>query len=855
MREGPVALLRRSRSLIPGVALSGLLVVTLFTALSSGLNRSRSSNLNSAALVSSNCPWVAQSMTGSADPSALAREVVAKMSLSEKAAFVVLSAYGQLENRNSAVPRLCIPAISLSDGPDGIANGLSGVTQFPAAIGLAASFNPSLARSVGAAIAEEAKVKGFDVVQGPNLNLARVPQSGRIFETYGEDPSLTSALGVANIEGIQSQGVMANAKHVGAYTQETARERLNQVVAPRAMAELYNIPFRAAVQQGHVASMMCSYGSLNGVNTCSDPYVYSLLASWGFSGFVRSDLNAVSDVAPAFRSGIALMKPASARALVHMVRSGILAQSDLDRAVLAVLTEMFRFKMISGKASGSLGAVATSPAHTAVALAEAQNSVVLLKNTGSQLPIRSDVTSIAVIGTPASEGPLVSGGGSSAVSAAKVVTPLSALRSELGSRVRISYSVGGPSSLNLDQLNDVDVVGGTPLKLITPIRTVGEPGKSDIAIESGSNVTAALATATAPGTGDGWNKWRLGFRPKRSGYYEIAMQQIGDTWVYLNGHPILSSPGLHARTDMSTTVPLVAGQKYELSARWFAVSKSGPPTFALVDVTGEINAAVAAARSAKMAIVFAGNYMTEGADQPSLALPGDANVLIAAVAKVNPHTVVVLNTGGAVLMPWLSHVQGLLEAWYPGQEDGLAIANVLSGAVDPSGRLPITFPASTSSNSVKGSSEFPGVDSTVHFSTGLEIGYRWYEANAVSPLFPFGFGLDYTTFQLAQATLLKESSGVVAKVRVTNTGGRPGTEVVEAYVRYPVRAGEPPEQLRSFARVTLSPGQSGFVTLSMPTSDFQVFQNNHYVTIGGEYVIDIGESSSSLNLHLGVQLP
>jgi beta-glucosidase len=701
---------------------SSLLGAALFSSSDSG---HYSSQADSPALAPSSlnaCPWVAQSLQRNANPAKLANEVVAHMTLPEKAAFVVLSAYGQLENSNTGVPRLCIPAISLSDGPNGVANGLTGVTQFPAAIAIAASFNPSLARLVGATIATEARAKGLDVVQGPNLNLTRVPQSGRIFETYGEDPYLASALGVANIEGIQSVGVMANAKHVGAYTQETARERLNQVVPLRAMAELYNVPFRAAVEQAHVASLMCSYGSLNGINTCSDPYVFALLKSWGFSGFVRSDLNAVPNIAKSFRAGISLMKPGSATALLKMVASKALSAADLDRAVRSVLTEMFRFKMIGRPAAGSLNAAATSPEHSATALRAAENGIVLLKNANSVLPLTKRLTSLAVIGTSGSESPLVSGGGSSAVTAPYVVTPLAALRAQLGPKVRVTYSAGGPSTLNLDQLNDVDVVSGTPLKLITPIKAAGEPGKSDIVIEQSSNVTAALATASQPGSGDGWSNWRLSFRPKRSGVYEVGMQQIGDTWVYLDGHQIMGSAGLHARTDMSTTVQLVAGRRYELSARWFAVRKHPAPTFALVDVTADINAAVAAARKAQTAIVFVGDYMTEGADRPTMALPGDANVLIAAVAKVNPRTIVVLNTGGAVVMPWLTQVKGVLEAWYPGQEDGTAIANVLTGMVDPSGRLPITFPASTAAMPTTTSRQFPGVNSTVDFGTSLDIG-------------------------------------------------------------------------------------------------------------------------------------
>ena len=829
-----------------GLLLAGSLVLKISVSESSPPSASPPSSFTA-------CPWVSASLQHNGNPLVLAKEVVSKMTLAEKASFVVLAAYGPLENRNSGIARLCIPPISLSDGPNGIANGVLGVTQFPAALAVGASFNPDIARSVGTAVAQEARLKGLDVVQGPNLNLARVAKSGRIFETYGEDPYLTSALGVASIDGIQSVGVMANAKHVGAYTQETARMRLNQIVPIRAMAELYNIPFRAAVEEGQVASLMCSYGSLNGVNTCSDPYVYSLLRSWGFSGFVRSDLASTPNIAAAFRAGISLMKPASVKGVLASVKAHTIRVEDLDRAVTSVLTEMFRFKMIGRPPSGSLTTVATSLAHDDVALRAAEAGIVLLKNRSSTLPL-SKPPSIAVIGAPANESPLTSGGGSSAVSASSIVTPLQALRAQYGVATRVTYSVGGPSSLNLDQLNDVDVVNGTPLKLITPIRVVGEPGKSDIAIEASPNVTAALATATRPGAGEGWNKWSLIFRPKLSGTYEIAIQQSGDTWAYLNGREILASPGVHARIDMSTTAALVAGHQYVLSARWFAIANAKSPTFALLNVSREIAAAVQAARNARVAIVFAGDYTTEGADRTSLALPGVANALIAAVASVNPRTIVVLNTGGAVVMPWLSKVSAVLEAWYPGQTDGTAIARVIAGVVDPSGRLPITFPASDAAMPATSSSQFPGVNSTVSFGNGLDVGYRWYQANNVVPLFAFGYGLAYTSFALSSYAAVAKSGGATVSVTVTNTGSRSGSDVVQVYVHYPVSAGEPPEQLRSFARVSLAPKASQRVTLTLSPSAFQVFENGKYQTLPGRYRIDIGESSSKLTGHLTIAL-
>jgi len=803
---------------------------------------------------SASCPWVAESRDNRASPLALAGQVVARMSLRDKAEFVVLHQRGGTENINVGVPSLCIPPLTLSDGPNGIAYNVAGVTQLPAAIGVAASFNPEIARATGQVLGAEARTKGIDVAQGPELNLARVPQSGRIFETFGEDPYLTSVMGVANIGGIQSQGVMANAKHFSAYTQETARIRLDQIVPVRALAELYDAPFRAAVTDGHVASVMCSYGSLNGVNACSDPYVYSTLHTWGFSGFVRSDLGAVSSIVPAFRGGLSLVKPGSSHKLIRSVHSGVLHVKDLDRAVTSVLAQMFAYGMIAHPRTGSITAAAQTPAHRSVALTAAEASAVLLKNSGSILPLPATVASVAVIGTAASTIPRSSGGGSSAVRAPFVVTPLAALRSALGKQAQVTYRPGGPTSFDQGQLGDSDITSGTPLPPETPITVAGEPGKSDLTVDSASNVTAAVATASHPGTGEGWNDIRFVVRPRATGTYEVSAQEVGDTWLSVDGHPLLASSGLHARTSWSTTISLVAGHRYTFTADWFSLAHQKPPQFGIANVTPYIDAAVAAARKAEIAVVFAGDFTTEGADRSSLNLPGEANALIAAVAAANPRTVVVLNTGGAVLMPWLDRVAGVIEAWYPGQANGAAIAAILTGSVSPSGRLPITFPA-TAAQPVSSSSQFPGVNSVVDFGSGLDVGYRWYQTHGATPLFPFGFGLDYTSFRLSSPTLVRTPSGLVARLTVSNTGARPGVDVVQAYVRYPSSSGEPPEQLRAFARVDVGPSSSITVSIPIPQTAFQRYVDGVLATVPGTYWVDIGQSSADLPIHLSVGVP
>lgn len=776
------------------------------------------------------------------------------MTLHEKAAFIALSTFPPLENANSGVPSLCIPALTLTDGPNGVGNGLTGVTQLPAAIGIAASFNPAIARAVGVVEGQEARAKGIAVVQGPELNLARVPEGGRIFETYGEDPVLAGVLGVADVKGIQATGDLADVKHFTAYTQETARLKLNQDVSARALAELYNAPFKAAIQRGDAASVMCSYGSLNGVNTCSDPYIYSTLRAWGFTGFVRSDLRAVFNVPQSLHAGISLLKPASARALVALVQHHRLRVADLNHAVRAVLATMFKFGLIARPIRLALGANVATPSHAVVALRAAESSVVLLKNSRSVLPLSSATRSIAVIGVDAAQSPQVSGGGSSAVVAPFIITPLDAIRRTMGSRTRVSYRPGGPPTLDIDQLNNVDIVQGTPLDLMTPFQRVRVPGKADIGIELNPKVTPAIATASKPGRGDAWAKWSLRVRARQSGVYEVSMRETGDTWLYLNRKPLAASMGLHAPADMTATVHLEKHRVYVFRATWFQARHHALPKFGIVDVTPAINAAVAAARRARVAVVFAGDFSTEGADSTNLQLSGDANALISSVAAANPRTIVVLNTGSAVLMPWLSHVAAVLEAWYPGEQDGAAISAILSGHVDPSGRLPLSFPARLSRQPVTIPHQFPGVDLSVHFSSNLAIGYRWYQVHHDKPLFPFGFGLDYTAFRLSSASLARRGHLVVVRVRVTNVGSRAGADVVQAYVHYPNKAGEPPEQLRSFARVNLAPSRSALVTLTLAPSAFQVFSKGAFTTLAGRYSINVGQSSSDLPVHLWLSI-
>lgn len=643
------------------------------------------------------CPWAPASVSTRSTPAELAAEVVSRMTLAEKLGMVNLANVKGYENEDTGVPRLCIPALTLQDSPNGIANGATEVTQLPAPLGIAASFDTKLSFGYGQVLGQEAKGKGIDVVQGPELNLDRVPEAGRAFEAYGEDPYLTAAMGVANIEGIQSQGVMADAKHYTAYNQETARYVVDQVISARALAELYQVPFEAAVKQAHVATMMCSYGSLNGVNTCSSPYIYQALKSWGFTGFVRSDLDSVEAAVPAFKAGMSVIKPEASAALRDAVLHHHLGIGRLDDAVRRVLTEMFAFGMIAHPPSGRINTDVATAAHAVFARAAAEESIVLLKDAHGALPLQAKrLRSVAVIGTDAGPHTMSAGYGSSRVHADYVVAPFAALKLALGPTVRVSYSDGGGASLVQREVPATWLVGAKPLKPgpEPPEFTGSDPqGIADLQVLRAPAVTPEIATAARPGQGGAWTGWHATLMPRQSGLYTLSLTQSGDTWLYIDGKPLMASPGLHAPGPWSTSIALRAGHRYDVVLDWFMATAETEPTLGLAFQSDDIASAVAAARTANVAVVFVNDFTAEAFDRPNLSLPGDQDALISAVAAVNPRTVVVLNTSGPVLMPWLSKVAAVVEAWYPGQEDGNAVASVLTGQVDPSGHLPVTFPA------------------------------------------------------------------------------------------------------------------------------------------------------------------
>ena len=807
------------------------------------------------------CPWV----SSKAPDSARVAQVLAKMSLDDKLAMVDGTGYASgtagYVGHVAANPRLCVPGLNLEDGPQGIADGVTGVTQLPAPVALAASFDPALARAYGAVVGSEDRGKGVNVDLGPTVNIVRDPRWGRAFESYGEDPYLSGQTAVGYIDGVQSQGVMAEVKHYAVYNQETNRNTPadDAIVSQRAMREIYLPQFYAAVTQGHAASVMCSYSTINGQYACQNGAVLGILEKqWDYPGFVTSDWGATHSTTPSALAGLDLSMPGGTllgpdyygAALKAAVQDGKVPMSALNDMVARILLEMFRFGLFNRPPTGSLTATVATPAHAGTGEDVAEAGTVLLKNEANVLPLSAGTDpSVAVIGSDAGRYALTSGGGSAGVIPPYTVTPVQGITKRASaSGVSVSYAQGDipaqgalaavPASafrhgLTAAYYNNTTVSGTAAATRTVPDVALSWGGKSPAPGIKASGWSARLTgTVTLPA----------------AGRYALSLSFTGTASVTVDGKKVFASQtGYGTVTRVTVTLPAGPSSIEVDYADTIPIGADGislgwqPPANLLAQ-------AVAAAKKASVAVVFASNYETEGADLATINLPASENQLIEAVAAVNPHTVVVLNTGSGVTMPWLSRVEGVIEAWYPGQNDGDDIAAVLFGDVNPSGKLPVTFPRSLSQVPASTAAQWPGTGGKVQYSEGVLVGYRWYTTKGITPLFPFGYGLSYTSFAYSRLVVRCGPSGdYQVSADVTNTGGRTGADVAQLYVGDPAATGEPVEQLKGDQRVTLRPGQSTRVTFTVPRSDF-AWWNGHWEVSPGNYALMVGDSSASLPL-------
>jgi beta-glucosidase len=805
-------------------------------------------------------------------------DLLSQMTLQEKVSLLA----GADMWHTVAIERLGIPALKITDGPNGARGDafVGGTTAacFPAGVALSATWNTALVERVGQALAQEAKSKGARVLLAPTVNIHRSPLGGRNFESYSEDPYLTARMAVAYITGVQSQGVGATVKHYVCNDSEFERTSISAEVDERALREIYLPPFEAAVREAGTWALMASYNLVNGVAASENPELLHdiLRDEWGFDGLVMSDwFLSVKSTAPSVNAGLDLEMPGPGvwrgERLFLAVKEGEVAESTIDESVrrlLLLLSRTGKFDQPQEEPEQALD----RPEHRALIREAAGEGIVLLKNEGSVLPLqREQINSLAIIG-PGARTACIMGGGSAQVNPHYQVTPLKGVLAKPGEHVRVSYeegcsnykllplldphhllagSEGAAHGFTVEYFNGA-TPAGTPVwteqRASTELLWLGPPPEP---------VNAVQFAARANGR----------FVPQETGSYTFSLVSAGMSRLLLDGNELIENwysqePGDSyfgmGSAERRVSVELTAGQEYTITLEY---SKNAYINLSAVRLgclppqpEDMMERAVALAQQSDVALVFAGlggEWESEGFDRADMALPGEQDRLIEQVAQANPRTVVVLNIGSPIAMPWLKSVAGVVVAWYPGQECGNAIADVLFGDVTPSGKLPQTFPLRLEDN--PSFLNFPGENGKVRYGEGIFVGYRYYEKKKIDPLFPFGFGLSYTTFDYSELRLsaqeMKPGETLEVAVDITNSGERAGQEVVQLYLRdLKARLQRPEKELKAFAKVALEPGERKVVTFSLTQEALAYFDDraHAWVAEAGEFEVLVGASSQNI---------
>jgi beta-glucosidase len=769
-------------------------------------------------------------------------------------------------------PALGLGALRVTDGPNGARGGgslIGGVqtAAFPVGIALGATWNPALAREIGAALAAQVKSKNAHVLLAPTVNIQRSVTNGRNFECYSEDPVLTAELAVAYIQGLQAEGISGTIKHFAGNESEIERTTISSNIDERSLREVYLIPFEAAVKRGKTWGIMSSYNKVNGTYAAENHWLLTevLREDWGYDGIVMSDWFGSRTTAPTVNAGLDLEMPGPTRdrgdKLLAAVAAGEVSEETVMTRARAMLRLMARVGSLDDHRAFSESAHSTPELSALIRRAGAEG-IVMLKNDGGLLPLPKTGT-LAVIG-PNAKAAQIMGGGSAQLNPHYAISPFDGLVAALGAE-NLTYAAGctnhrwepvlqGPLS--------VEFFAGRDLKGPALGADTMETAEAFwIPPLAGGAVDPAHFSARIRGT----------FTPSQGGIHRVGAVAAGFARVYVNGHLVANAwdGWKKGRTffeegcdEVVGVVDLPAGKPAEVVIE-FANRPADNLVFSALRIgigrpMGDADIAEAArvAAAADRAVVFVGRnaqWDTEGSDLENIRLPGRQDELVAAVLAANPKTVVVLQTGGPVEMPWLGAAPALVQAWYAGQETGHAIADVLLGAAEPKGRLAQTFPRRWNDNPTHSQDAeiYPGLNGQVRYEEGVFIGYRHYDRHGVAPLFPFGFGLTHTTFALSN---LRIGADLQAYVTVANTGAQTGTAVVQLYVapqNAPVQ--RPEKELKAFAKVELAAGAAREIALHLTARDFAYWDvgargwhvaAGNYTLLAGLSAMDIQSSAS-----------
>ncbi|KAJ5749170.1 uncharacterized protein N7511_010866 [Penicillium nucicola] len=785
------------------------------------------------------------------------------------------------------IPEKGVPSVKVSDGPNGArgATFKGGPTAacFPASCLLAATWDVEAARNIGNALAEETQSKGARALLAPTVCPHRHPLGGRNFESFSEDPLLAGKMAAQYINGLQEKGVAATIKHFAANEQETCRFTVNAHIDERALREIYLKPFEIAVKEANPMAVMTSYNILNGHHADSSKFLLEdvLRGQWGWNGLVMSDWGGTNSTAGSLEAGLDLEMPGPTRwrnveAVLEEVKAGRVSEKTINERARNVLEFEAKLRCFEDPTIPEEKAI-NKPEHQKLIRSVGSQGLVLLKNDSNILPLNKEQLGnkkVALLGF-AKEG-LIHGGGSASVNAHYRVTPEEGLRAALGDAVDFEYAQGAHTFRQLPLMEtmvvDRDGQPGWTLDFFLSEEPSGNPSSSkhsDVPTYMPIFVKEAWGSLKASGR----------FTPTQSGRHYLGMSGLGLSKILIDGKTVYEQkencPDSMAFLLGGVKEPEVqwdfeAGKTYNLEIITLKPSESGG--FALVDgylgfrfgfMTEKehnkdlISEAVEVAKRSDLAIVFTGHtpeWETEGQDQMSFNLPsnGSQDRLVAAVSAASPNTIVVNCTGVAVSMPWLDDVKAVVQAWFPGQEAGNAIADVLTGAVNPSGRLPVSFPRRLEDAPAHGN--FPGeyIDGNLHvtYEEGIFVGYRHYdrsEEHRSQVLFPFGYGLSYTQFShgIPTVTTSDDAEDFTITTTVTNTGSRAGADVVQVYAGAKVASSEDPvKELVGFAKVHLAPQETQTVTIRFKARQLAHFGDNtkRWELKQGDYDIAVGRS-------------
>lgn len=794
------------------------------------------------------------------------RALVAGLTLDEKVRLIT----GRDFWTTWPLERIGLRSMTLSDGPSGVRgpewDERSPSLSLPSSTALAATWDVDFAWRYGAAAAAEARRKGVDVVLGPTINLHRTPTNGRHFEAFSEDPILTATLAAAYVRGVQENGVGATPKHYVANDFENERYTADVRVSDRALRELYLRAFEDSVRDARAWLVMSAYNSVNGVTASENPLLHEPLnTEWGFDGVVVSDWTGVRSIDAAVADQD-LEMPAPGvwgDALLQAVRDGRVPEDAIDRKVARILGLAARVGALEG-----FEPVAEAPVFredgVAFARAAAAEGMVLLRNT-DVLPLAA--SRIAVIGD-AGVRARIQGGGSATVVPEKAVSPLDGLREALPEAL-ISYRVGAIVQRGVAELPIGQIVNPVTAEPGARVRFLDGAGQ-EIHCEDRRSTALVWFGGDAPIDRTAAVELHTIYTPKETGTTRLGFGSAGIGRVYLDGELVHEADVVPEGSDLGAAllqppsstveVDIVSGRPIDVRV---VLERSVDPHSALngamglnvgwepavVDEDALIAEAVEAARRAEVAVVVVGTdakVESEGFDRETLALPGRQDDLVAAVARANPRTVVVVNAGAPVLMPWRDDVAAILVGWFGGQEFGRALADVLTGASEPGGRLTTTWPATQEDVPILHADL---VDGQVHYDEGVHIGYRAWQRSGARPAFPFGAGQGYTSWRIDDLAIVDRPDAIGLDdriglaVTVTNTGSRPGKCVPQVYARRGETAVDRPSAwLVGFAAVRAAAGETAVARVTVRARDLAHWDGG-WVLEPGEFTLAVGTRS------------